>query len=120
MLVVAVLTLGAGTLLAATSNVGAYKGDPEAQGPNCTEERKEAMTEAFENNDYEAWSQLMQGKGRVTEVVNDGNFEKFAEMHRLRIEGQTNEANKIRAELGLGQQDGSGNGQGQMRYGKNR
>ena len=60
----------------------------------------------------------MQGRGRVSQVVNEGNFARFAEMHKLMLEGKTNEANAIRTELGLGLRNGSGQGQG-MGYGRN-
>ena len=92
----------------------AYQGDPNVQGPNCTAERHEAMTQAFENNDYDAWNEQMQGRGRVTQVVNEDNFPRFAEAHKLASEGKTDEARQIREELGLGQQKGSGMG----RWGK--
>lgn len=118
LLAVSVLTLGAGILFATTSGVLAYRGDPSVQGPNYTPERHEAMTQVFENNDYNAWKGLMQGKGRVTQVVNEGNFARFSEMHKLMLEGKTDEANKIKAELGLGLRNGSGQGQG-MGYGRN-
>ena len=111
-LTLSALAVGAGTLFAATPKALAYRGDPSVQGPNCTVERHEEMVQAFENNDYNAWSQLMQGRGRVTQVINEGNFARFSEMHRLMLEGKTEEANTIRAELGLGQQNGSGQGQG--------
>ena len=91
----------------------AYRGDPSVQGPNYTEERHDAMTQAFENTDYNAWKELMQGKGRVTQVINEGNFARFSEMHKLMLEGKTEEANSIRTELGLGLKNGSGQGQGQ-------
>ena len=68
---------------------GAYRGDPNVQGPNYTAERHEAMTNAFENNNYNEWKNQMQGQGRVTEVVNEGNFAKFAEAHKLMLEGET-------------------------------
>ena len=114
------VALGAGVLLTTTSNALAYRGDPNAQGPNYSAERYEAMTQAFNNNDYNAWKELMQGRGRVTQVVNESNFSKFAEMHKLMLEGKTEEANTIRTELGLGLQNGSGQGQGQrMGYGRN-
>ncbi len=98
----------------------AYRGDASQTGPNYTPERHEAMEKAFENKDYAAWKNLMAGKGRVTEVINQDNFAKFAEMHKLRKEGKIDEANKIRAELGLGQgrmgkadgQKGKGMGKG--------
>jgi len=86
----------------------AYKGDPTVKGPNYSVERHEAMTKAFENNDYDAWKKSMQGKGRVTQVVNQNNFAKFAEARRLMLEGKNTEAQKIRQELGLGIKNGSG------------
>jgi hypothetical protein len=90
----------------------AYKGDPSVKGPNCTQERHTAMEKAFDNNDYNAWKNLMQGKGRVTQAVNAQNFAKFAQAHKLAEQGKIAEANKIRAELGLGLQNGSGQGSG--------
>lgn len=114
------VVLGAGVLFTAASSALAYRGDPNVKGPNYTAERHEAMTKAFDNEDYNAWKTLMQGKGRVAQVVNEGNFSRFAEMHKLMLEGKTDEANKTRTELGLGLQNGSGQGQGQrMGYGRN-
>ena len=112
------LALGVGTIFTTTSGVFAYRGDPNIQGPNYTAERHEAMTQAFENNDYNAWKEQMQGRGRVNQVINEGNFSRFSEMHKLILEGKTEEANKIRTELGLGLQNGSGQGQ-RMGYGRN-
>ncbi len=102
-----------GGLVVAPKTIEAYRGDPNVQGPNCTAERHEAMTKAFDSNDYNAWKELMNGRGRVTQVVNEGNFSRFAQAHKLMLEGKTEEAQKIRTELGLGLRDGSGKGQGQ-------
>lgn len=99
-----------GGLLLSPNAAEAYKGEPGVEGPDCTEERHEEMEQAFENNDYQAWESLMQGKGRVTQVVNEGNFAQFAEAHKLMEEGKTEEASQIRQELGLGLKDGSGQG----------
>ena len=99
------LILG-GTLL--TSQVGAYQGDVNVKGPNYSPERHEQMTKSFANNDYNAWKELMNGRGRVTQVVNKDNFAKFANMHKLMLEGKKDEAAKIRAELGLGLRQGNG------------
>ena len=107
-----------GAILAPQATL-AYKGDPNVQGPNYTEERHAAMEKAFETKDYNAWKALMAGKGRVTQVVTAQNFAKFAEAHELAEQGKTSEANNIRAELGLGLQNGSGMGQG-MGYGRTR
>ena len=90
----------------------AYKGDPNVKGPNYTVERHEAMEKAFETNDYNAWKVLMNGQGRVTQVINAQNFSKFAQAHELADQGKLTEANAIRSELGLGLQNGSGRGQG--------
>ncbi|OGG11734.1 hypothetical protein A2Z00_01380 [Candidatus Gottesmanbacteria bacterium RBG_13_45_10] len=86
----------------APQTVLAYRGDPAVKGPNYTEERHAAMEKAFENKDYNAWKTLTAGRGRVTQVVNAQNFAKFAEAHELAEQGKTEEANKIRTELGLG------------------
>lgn len=94
----------------------AYRGDPSVQGPNCTPERHEAMIDAIENNDYQAWKDLMQGRGKISEVITEENFSRFTEMRKLRHEGKTEEADQIRAELGLGlggrHQKGDGTGTG--------
>jgi len=110
--ILAVLGLAgiASGMLLAPKVVEAYRGDPSTQGPNYSEERHEVMEKAFENKDYNTWKDLMNGKGRVTQVINEQNFDKFAEMHKLRLENKIDEANKIKTELGLGtgQQNGSG------------
>lgn len=110
--------LAIGGAIVAPQAALAYRGDPNIQGPNYTAERHDAMTKAFENNDYNAWKSLTSGRGRVTQVVTADNFARFAEAHRLTLEGKTDEANAIRTELGLGLQNGSGIGQG-MGYGRN-
>lgn len=103
-------------LFIASTKAYAYRGDPTVQGPYHTDERHTAMTEAFENNDYNAWKELMDGKGRVTEVITEENFARFAEAHRLAQEGNMEEARQIRQELGLQNgnmhRGGQGNGQG--------
>jgi Spy/CpxP family protein refolding chaperone len=76
-------------------------------GPNYTPERHEQMQKAFENNDYNAWKSQMGNMG-ATRVVTEQNFSRFAEMHKLMLEGKTTEANAIRTELGLGQGGGKG------------
>ncbi len=101
-----------GGAVIAPQAVLAYRGDPAVKGPNYTEERHAAMEKAFENKDYNAWKTLMAGRGRATQVVNAQNFAKFAEAHELAEQGKTDEANKIRAELGLGLRNGTGTGQG--------
>ena len=100
-----------------TNTAEAYKGDPAVKGPNYSVERHDAMTKAFETKDYTAWASLMQGKGRVTQVINKDNFAKFAEAHELALQGKTEEAQKIRQELGLGLKNGQGRTSGGMGYG---
>jgi len=108
----AIAGMAIGSAIVFPQVVSAYKGDPKVTGPNYSVERHQAMTKAFENNDYNAWKTLMNGKGRVSQVVNEANFEKFAKAHRLAEQGKYDEANKIRAELGLGMGAGSGKGTG--------
>ena len=103
------LILGVSGVMAGTAD--AYKGDATVKGPNYSIERHTAMEKAFETNDFTAWSKLMAGKGKVTQVINKDNFAKFAEAHELAEKGDTAGVAKIRAELGLGLKDASGQGQ---------
>lgn len=106
----ATIALVTGGIIAFPKIVDAYQGDPGVKGPNYTAERHEAMTQAFETADYNAWKELMQGKGRVTQVINEDNFARFAQAHQLAQAGNLEEAKQIRQELGLGLRNGSGQG----------
>lgn len=108
MLVLGILALGS-----VVYSASAHQGDYSQKGPNYSEERHEAMTAAFDSNDYNAWKDLMEGRGRVTDVINESNFAQFAEAHRLGLAGDFEGANAIRAELGLGNGGGRGMGSGQ-------
>ncbi|MDP3899813.1 MAG: hypothetical protein Q8Q23_01900 [bacterium] len=59
-----------------------------------------AVQEAINNNDYNAWKEAM-GDHPNTEIITEENFGKLAEMHNLIKEGKFDEAEAIRAELGL-------------------
>lgn len=90
----------------------AYQGDPLIHGPNYTAERHDIMEATFENGDYAAWKETVDLRARVTQVINETNFTKFAEAHKLAESGDTLAADKIRVELGLGQGNrGHRNGQ---------
>ncbi len=105
LLTVAVLA-GAGLVLT-TSAVNAYRGDANVKGPDYTSERHEAMTQAFESNNYQAWKDAV-GDRPMAQRITEDNFGKFAEMRKLRAEGKTEETNQVRAELGFGLRNGSG------------
>ena len=107
-----------GGLFALPKAASAYRGDPTVKGLNYTAERHDAMEKAFESNDYNAWKNLMNGRGRVTQVITKDNFARFAQIHKLVEAGKTDEANKIRTELGLGLGNVNGSGCG-MRSGRN-
>lgn len=107
---VVALALGAIVIVPSISN--AYRGDVSVKGPNYTAERHESMEKAFDSLDFTSWQTLMAGRGRVTQVVNKDNFAKFSQMHELMEDGKLVEAQKLRAELGLGLQNGQGKGTG--------
>ncbi len=101
------------------SMVFAYQGDPNMKGPDYSEERHEAMEQAFENLDYDAWINLMTESRRspkVVEIVTPENFAVFAEAHEAMENGDMKLAQILRAELGLnngmGPKDGIGFGSG--------
>ncbi len=102
------LALLLGLIAVSASPALASKGDPAVKGPNYSTERHTAMLKAFENKDYSAWKNLMQNRGKVSQVITEANFAKFVGAHDLVLQGKTVEAQKIRQELGLGLQNGSG------------
>lgn len=111
----ALALLAGGVAMTLPGVASAYRGDPNVKGPNYTAQRHTAMEAAFEKGDFDAWKNLMQGRGRVTQVINKENFAKFAQAHELAENGKTAEAQKIREELGLGLKNGTGNGVGMGR-----
>src|SRR6056297_457339 len=118
-LAVSAIALGAITV---GSAVSAYQGDYSKAGPEHSEEREAIVTQAFDNNDYNLWQENMQGRGRVTEVITEENFARFAEAHRLGKAGDIAGADAIRTELGLRTSNGQalslGRGEGREQ-GKN-
>ena len=102
----------------AVSSAMAYHGDYSKQGPAYSPERHTAMTEAMNSNNYKAWSELMADRGRITQVINEDNFDQFIEARRLGQAGHIDEADAIRQKLGIRTSNGEkvgaryGNGQG--------
>jgi hypothetical protein len=98
----------------------AYKGDANVKGPNYTEDVHEQMEAAMDAGDYDAWVQIRQDNnlpmtGRMFQTVNKDNFGKYVQMHNAMESGDTETADAIRAELGLGlgmQRQGTGQGLG--------
>jgi hypothetical protein len=108
----AVAAAGIAGALALSQGALAYRGNPDQTGPNYSPERHEQMQKAFDGNDFNAWKEQMNGRGRVSQVVNEQNFSRFVEMRKLMLEKKYDEANQIRKELGLGQGNGQGMGKG--------
>lgn len=105
-----------GVIAFTTNDADAYRGDYTQVGPNHTQERESRMIEIFESKDYDAWVEIMSEDGRTPGVLRKidtpEKFETFVEAKELAQEGNTQEANQKRAELGLGQGGMHGNGQG--------
>ncbi len=118
---ITVLTLAVVLGQGLITSVQAYRGDATKTGPNCTKERHEAMEKALETKNYAEWKKLMENRPIVNRIT-EANFSKFAQVHQLMEEGKVEEANKIRAELNLGQGLKNGQGEGQKTgngYGRN-
>lgn len=107
--VAALLGMGFAAAMSASADTGVGYGYG-AQNGMCDPEQHEAIEEAIESGDYDAWVELMDGRGRITTVVTEDNFETFAAMHEAMEDGDIEEAQALREELGLGvrPQDGSG------------
>ena len=102
--------LGAGFAIAASASADTGLGFGAQRGL-CDNEQHEAVEAAIEAGKYEEWKDLMDGRGRITQVVTEKNFSTFREMHEAMEEGDYDKAAELRKDLGLGlrPQDGTGN-----------
>ena len=92
-----------------------YNADNKELNPNYSEERCEAMQNAFENLDYEAWKEIMEQnprKGKVLDVITEENFDIFVQAREARLAGDDETAKELMASLGLNQGEGPKNGHG--------
>ncbi|MBU0732464.1 hypothetical protein KKC88_06335 [Patescibacteria group bacterium] len=74
--------------------------------------QKDEMENALTDGDYAKWKEIIDSRPQITDYVNEGNFDRFAEMHKLMQEGDFDGAQEIREELGLPDGMGMGHGPG--------
>ncbi len=113
----AVLAVG---VIFSASIASAYRGNYDIPGPSYDEERHDAIEDALESNDYDAWYDLMTEDGRhpgIVDVVTEDNFETFVQAHDAMEDGDQDTASALRTELGIGEGNGLGHRQG---HGKGR
>lgn len=72
-------------------------------------EQHQALLEAIENRDYEAWKSIIDSRPKITDFVTADNFETFAQMHDYMQAGDFEQAKALREELGI---EGVGFGMG--------
>lgn len=95
-LALSLLAVGAITA-ASVATASAYQGDNNTQGTPPNDD----VRQAIENDDYSSWKEAVDSRPKITDYINESNFDKFVEMHNLMQEGKADEANAIREELGL-------------------
>jgi len=86
----------------------AYKGNPDVKGPNYDAAVHEQLEAAIDAGNYDTWLKIRQDnnlptKGRIFQVIDKDNFDKYAKLHQANLAGDTAKVDAIRAELGLGQ-----------------
>ena len=64
-------------------------------------ERHLEMAEVFEQGDFESWKAMTSERCLKEDLITEENFDKFVEMKNYLLEGNYEEAQKIREELGL-------------------
>jgi hypothetical protein len=101
------LALGvAGAVLASAGYLTANQVSAHPSGENqgyrahYSPERHAQMEQIIENQNYEEWLEMV-GERPITDYVTEENFSTFLEMIALRHEGNFEEADALRAELGL-------------------
>jgi hypothetical protein len=99
-----------------------YNGQQNFQNIDITEDVKNQIHDALNTRDYDAWVQLREETnaplGRVSEIVTEENFDKFAEMHEAKLSGDFEKVWELKEEFGIermGKGKGIGNGRGRGR-----
>ena len=103
--------------------VSAYQGDPTTVGPNFDPKIHEQVEAAIGASDYDAWISIRTANdlpmnGKIFQVINEDNFDVFAEMHEAREADDIERADELRAELGLGQGRMNRDASGQRKMGR--
>jgi hypothetical protein len=103
----------------ATSQASAHLSNGQGYRAHYSPERHAQMEQIIENQNYEEWLELV-GDRPITDYVTEDNFSRFLEMIALRHEGNFEEADAIRAELGMPERGSHrGEGEGKSRgYGR--
>ncbi|MFH1781587.1 MAG: hypothetical protein ABH835_03165 [Patescibacteria group bacterium] len=80
------------------------KAELEKEKESFMQERqghREEMNEIIATGDYAQWKEQIEARPKITDVITEENFDKFKEMHQLMQDGNFEEAQIIREELGL-------------------
>ncbi|HOI18506.1 MAG TPA: hypothetical protein PLX15_01435 [Candidatus Woesearchaeota archaeon] len=82
-------------------------GSPKENNPNYDQVVHDQLIEAIKSNDYEQWIKIREENnlpthGKMFQVINKDNFEKYKELHNANLQGDFETANNLKKELGLG------------------
>ena len=81
------------------------------------QEHRAAIREAVENEDYDAFKDVVEGSPLADIITSENDFKQFVEAHELREEGNHEEAREIMEDLGF-ERKGPGHGHGKRGFGK--
>jgi len=108
----AITTLVVSSMASANGLGGQFMGarslDPDRvaaieENHQAMEQYHDAIQTAIENGDYNAWKEAIDSVPRITDFINQDNFDQFAQMHKYMEEGDFEAADAIRDELGINQ-----------------
>ncbi|MFA6307286.1 MAG: hypothetical protein WCS88_01140 [Patescibacteria group bacterium] len=87
-------------------STGARNIDPERlatmeEHHQAMEQYHDAIQTAIENGDYNTWKEATDSIPRITDFINQDNFDQFVQMHKYMQEGDFEAAQTLKDELGL-------------------
>jgi len=86
------------------------------RGENFSPVDHQAVEQALENKDYNAWKELMSGSPMADKITEE-NFNKLVQAHELMLAGDYKGAREIQKEIGFGSEMGKGQMRGRMPFG---
>src|SRR3989338_5670258 len=106
-----------GLVLASTGVVQAYGGNSSQNtsmtGKNFKQNMHEQMYKILDTTDFQTWKEAISNTkmgAQILEKINEKNFSRFVEMHKLLQAGDKTKAEAIRVEFGLPARVGLENG----------
>ena len=94
-----ILTTGILNSYPSSADIDPDKDADNQKLPKYSQDKQEKVALAFEDNDYQAWKEIVGTKSKIGGAVNESDFQRFVNARKAARSGQYDEAIRITEEL---------------------